>query len=156
MKRMAWKEVFKQSQSERNLREPEWRDAHFSSIHNLVSFSHFLLRRLSSFAGALDAVLIQFSCLIWLWTNYCLLLRTQDANKRVSFHVSSFLWRCRVGELHLVCLLFLEVGTPDYAFFMDWKYALGLCLFYRQHIIVYDQESNNAMRVGTWLIINIR
>lgn len=138
------KEVFKQSQSKRNLREPEWRDAHFSSIHNLVSFSRFLLR-LSSFAGAFNAVLIQFSCLIWLWTNYCLLLQTQDANKRVFSWFFSFLltmpsWRAALG-------VFTLLGTPDYAFFMHWKYAPGWCLFNRRHITVYDQGWSRA-RLG--------
>lgn len=106
MKWMARKEVFKQSQSEWKLREPERRDAHFSSIHNLVSFSHFLIR-LSAYAGALDAVFIQFSCLIWLWTNYCPLLRTQDAKKRVF----SCLFLSSDGaelKLHLVCSFFSE------------------------------------------------
>lgn len=88
-------------------KEPERRDAHFP-IHNLVFF-------FSRSLYAVGTVFIQFSCLIWLWTNYCLLPRTQDGKKLVLVMFSCFLLRscCR-----------------DALGLLSWKSRKRLCIFH--------------------------
>lgn len=68
-------------------------------IHNLIFFSSLLV---------LYVVFIQFSCFIWLWTNYCLRLRTQDVKKPVFMLPAPFffffflLFSGRCDAMHLV------------------------------------------------------